>query len=81
MSRPKKILAIIAASLAGLVILVIVAAIIVVQTPWFNSFVREKIASAIESCMGAKAEIGSFSLDLRHLRVQVRDIVIHQHAP
>ncbi|HEY1241009.1 MAG TPA: translocation/assembly module TamB domain-containing protein [Bryobacteraceae bacterium] len=81
MSRPKKILAIVAASLAGLVILVIVAAIIVIQTPWFRDFVREKIVSAIESGMGAKAEIGSFSLDLRHLRVQVRDIVIHGLEP
>jgi len=81
MSRPKKILALVAASLAGLLFLVIVAAIIVIQTPWFNNFVREKIAGAIESGMGAKAEIGSFSLDLRHLRAQVRDIVIHGLEP
>lgn len=81
MSRPKKILAIVAASLAGLVILVIVAAVSVIQTPWFNNFVRDKIAGAIESGMGAKAEIGSFSFDLRHLRAEVRDIVIHGLEP
>ena len=40
MSRPKKILAIIGASLGGLIIILLLAAVIVLQSNWFANFTR-----------------------------------------
>src|SRR5579871_21316 len=77
MTRPLKIITIGAVSLAGLVIVLLLAALIVVQTAWFHNFVREKIISAVEDGTGGKADIGSFTFDWTHLRAQVRDFVIH----
>lgn len=77
MSRARRILLIAGASLAGLVIVVLAAAIIVVQTPWFQNLVREKIVSAVDDATGGRTEIGAFTFDLSRLRAEVRDFVIH----
>ncbi len=77
MSRPRKIVTIFAGSLAGLLILLFVAGIIIVQTDWFRNFVRDKIVSAVEDGTGGKAEIGSFTFDWTHLRAQIRNFVLH----
>ena len=77
MTRPARILAITAASIAGLILILLVAGVIVVQTQWFHDFVRGKIISAVEDGTGGHAEIGSFTFDWRHLRAQVRDFVLH----
>ncbi len=77
MTRGKRIALIVLASFAGLVIAVIVAALIVMQTQWFRNTVRAKIVSAVEDATGGTTEIGSFTFDVRHLRAQVRDFTIH----
>ncbi len=77
----RRILRIAAISLAGLVMAVIVAGVIIVQTQWFRNKVRTGIVSAVETATGGTAGIGAFSFDWRHLRAQVRDFTIHGLEP
>ena len=81
MSKPKKILVTIAASVAGLVLLLIVAAIIVLQTSWFANFVRDKVISLAEDSTGAVVQIGSVQFDLSHLTLRMRNVVLHGTEP
>jgi len=77
MSRARRIAAIAAASVAGLVVVAIIAGIAVVQTDWFRSMVRTRIVAAVEDGTGGTAEIGSFAFDWHHLRADIRNFVVH----
>ncbi len=81
MTRRNRILLAVAGSLAVVLALVIIAAVITIQTPWFASFAREKIVGAVEDSTGGRAEIGSFQLDLWHLTVRIRNFVLHGTEP
>jgi translocation and assembly module TamB len=81
MSRGRKIALIAAGSLAGLIIVLAVAAIVIVQTPWFRDYVRTKIVSSLEDATGGTATIGSFSFDWHQLRADVRNLVLHGLEP
>ncbi|HJT88148.1 MAG TPA: translocation/assembly module TamB domain-containing protein [Bryobacteraceae bacterium] len=81
MSRPAKIGLIIGGSIAGLVIVLVVAAIITTQTPWFRNYVRAKIVSSVEDATGGTATVGSFSFEPSHLRAVVHDFVLHGTEP
>jgi translocation and assembly module TamB len=81
MSRGRKIAAIIGGSLAGLILLVVIAGIVVVQTDWFRNFVRAKIVTAVEDATGGKVDLGSFTFAWSHLRADVNDFVIHGLEP
>ncbi len=81
MSRGKKIAAVIAGSVVSLIAILIMAAIVVVQTQWFREFVRSKIVSSIEEATGGTASAGSFSFDWHHLRADLRDLVVHGLEP
>jgi len=77
MSRGRRIAAIVAGSIAGLILIVFVAGIIIVQTPWFRNLVREKIVTAVEAATGGKVDIASFDFDWTHLRARVHGFVVH----
>jgi translocation and assembly module TamB len=77
----RKIALIVAASIAGLAVVLFVAAIIVVQSGWFRNMVRGKLVSAVEEATGGRAEVGSFSFDWTHLRAVVHDLVLHGSEP
>src|SRR6185437_11709400 len=81
MSRPRKILAIVAGSIGGLIVLLFLAVIIIVQTAWFRNLVREKIVTAVEDATGGKVDIASFNFQWTHLRAQVRGFVVHGLEP
>src|SRR5579883_240191 len=81
MTKRKKILLIAGSSVLGFVVLLVVAALIVIQTNWFANFVRQKVVAAVEDSTGGRAEIGSFQLDLSHLTVRIRDFVLHGKEP
>jgi hypothetical protein len=55
MTRGRKIIAIAASSLAGLVVIAFVAGILIVRTEWFRNMVRGKIVTAVEDATGGKA--------------------------
>jgi len=80
-SSRRKIALIIAGSLAGLAVILFVAAIVIVQTAWFRNMVRGKIVSAVEEATGGRTEVGSFSFDWTHLRAIVHDFVLHGSEP
>ena len=81
MTSRKKILVTSGASIAATVAVVVIAALIVVQTPWFANFVREKVISTVEESTGGKVEIGSFEFDWSRLTVRIRNFVLHGTEP
>ena len=81
MTRPWRIARNIGIGLAGLIAVVVVAAILVVQTDWFRNYVREKIITATEEGTGGRVEVGSFSFSWRALEAVVSDFVIHGKEP
>jgi translocation and assembly module TamB len=81
MSRRKKIFLTILACLAGLILILIVSAVIVLQAGWFRNYVKEKIIAVTEESTGGKVDLGSFAFDWKHLRASINDFVIHGTEP
>ncbi|MGI8958823.1 MAG: translocation/assembly module TamB domain-containing protein [Bryobacteraceae bacterium] len=81
MTKRKRIFLTIAAAVAGLVLVLIVAGILVVRSAWFANFVREKIIAAAEESTGGKVEIASFQFDWTHLTARIRNFVLHGTEP
>ncbi len=75
--RVGKLAAKIAAGLLALALVLLVVSIVVVQTSWFQNFVRQKIVSVTEESTGGRVEIGSFEFQLWRLQAHVRDFVLH----
>jgi translocation and assembly module TamB len=71
----------VAVGVIGLVIVVLVAAFITVQTNWFRNYVRTAIVESVESGVGGRVEIGSFEFDPMALHAVVRNFVIHGTEP
>ena len=81
MSRRKRIFTTVLLSLAGLILILVVASILVLRSNWFHQFVREKIVSVTEESTGGKVDIGSFDFDWTHLRATIRNFVLHGTEP
>ncbi|MGH9721585.1 MAG: translocation/assembly module TamB domain-containing protein [Bryobacteraceae bacterium] len=81
MKRPVRIALLSAASLAGLVIVIVIAAALIARSGWFHEQVRRRIVAEIERSTGGSVAIGSFSFDWRTLRAEVRDLVIRGTEP
>ncbi len=77
MSRAVRIPLTVISSIAGVVVLLLVGALIVIQTGWFRNLVREKMIAAIEDSTGGRAEIGNFSFSPTELRAEVDNFVLH----
>ena len=77
MTKRKRIVLTIAASLAGLVVVLVIASILVLRSAWFANFVREKIIAVTEESTGGKVEIGSFQFDWTDLTPRIRNFVLH----
>lgn len=76
MIRVSRLLRIVAALIGALLLVLVIAGIIVVQTQWFRNVVRAKIVGAVEEATGGTAQVGSFAFDWRHLRAQIHDFTI-----
>jgi translocation and assembly module TamB len=81
MTKRKRIILTIAASLVGLLLVLIVASILVLRSAWFANYVREKIIAVTEESTGGKVEIASFQFDWTHLTARVRNFVLHGTEP
>lgn len=81
MTRWKRVLLWIAGGLAGVVLLAVIAALIVVQTAWFRDYVRTKIITSAEDATGGKVDIKSFSFDWTHLHARITSFVLHGTEP
>ncbi|MGI9071674.1 MAG: translocation/assembly module TamB domain-containing protein [Bryobacteraceae bacterium] len=81
MTKRKRVILTIAASLAGLILVLIVASILVLRSAWFANFVREKIIAVTEESTGGKVQIGSFQFDWTQLTARIRNFVLHGTEP
>ena len=79
--RKKKILLTIAASVLGLVLVLVIASILVLRSAWFANYVREKIIAVTEESTGGVVEIGSFQFEWTHLTVRIRNFILHGTEP
>ncbi|HEX3684196.1 MAG TPA: translocation/assembly module TamB domain-containing protein [Bryobacteraceae bacterium] len=79
--KKKKILLTIAASLLGLILVLVIASILVLRSAWFAGYVREKIIAVAEESTGGVVEIGSFQFEWTHLTVRIRNFILHGTEP
>ncbi len=63
--------------LLALMAVVLITAVIVVQTDWFRQFVRNKIIAVTEESTGGKVDIARFDFDWTHLRATITGFVLH----
>jgi translocation and assembly module TamB len=70
-----------ALALAGVVVLVVAGAVVLVQTQWFRDYVRDSIVSSVAKSTGGRVEMSSFHFDVLSLRATVTNFVIHGKEP
>ena len=77
-----KVIAIRAAvAVAVLLVVLVVATLIVIQTSWFSNFARTKIIAAVEDSIGGRAEIGSLRVTVSPLHLRITNFVLHGLEP
>jgi translocation and assembly module TamB len=81
MSRRARILRNAGIAIAGVLALLLVGAIAVVQTDWFQNYARQKIIAAVEEGTGGHAEVSSFRFDVWHLTAVLNGFVLHGTEP
>ena len=81
MSRRKKLLAFGIGGLAGLALIVFLAALVTVQTEWFKNKVRARIVSTAETATGGRVEAGRFDYNWHNLTAEIAPFVIHGKEP
>jgi translocation and assembly module TamB len=81
MTNRKKRWLVLGGSVAAAVVVLLVAAVLVAQSQWFDTYVKDKVVATIEESTGGRAEIGSFSFDPWHLTVRIRNFVLHGNEP
>jgi translocation and assembly module TamB len=81
MSRPQRITLLVLATLAGLVVALIIAAIIFIQTSWFGNALRSRVVSTLEESTGGSASVGSASLSPSTSNLTLTDVVLRGSEP
>ncbi len=81
MSRRLRIPLYVLAGAAGLAIVLVLAAVIVVRSEWFRDAVRARIAAEIGDSTGGRVELGAFGFNWRTLTACVHNLVIHGAEP
>lgn len=81
MSRAQKIAVIAAAAILAAILFVFVAVIVVVSTPWFRNFARDRVVAGIGEATGGRAELGEFALFPARLGAQLANFVLHGTEP
>ena len=81
MSGRMKILRRVAIALAALIVVLGIAAVLILQSAWFQNYLKQTILASTGESTGGKAEIGTFHFDWRHLSAVATDFVIHGTEP
>jgi uncharacterized protein involved in outer membrane biogenesis len=81
MKRPVKITLWVTAVLAGLVLLLGIAAVLILPSNWFREKVRAGIVNEIERVSGGRVEIGAFRVDWSKLTAEIAPFVLHGTEP
>jgi translocation and assembly module TamB len=71
----------IAGVLAGLILVIGVAGVLVLRSSWFYEKVRAGIIGTVEKATGGRVEIASLQFDWKQLRAEVKSLVIHGTEP
>jgi len=69
------------AGVFGLALLTMVATILTVRSAWFHDRVRRRMVQTVEDATGGRVEIAAFRFDWKHVRAEVRGLVIHGLEP
>ncbi len=80
MTRKRKVVTVIA-SLAGLVLLAIGAAVLVLESSWFYEKVRSGIVTTVSDATGGRVSIGAFHLDWKRMRVELTSLQVAGKEP
>lgn len=67
--------------LGGAVVAMVFASVLIVQSPWFHSKVRDGIVAEIERATGARVEAAAFHFDWHTLRAELDGLVLHGTEP
>jgi autotransporter translocation and assembly factor TamB len=81
MTKGRKIATIVGLSLAGLIVVVVVAALIVLNTAWFRGWVRQKIITTVEQSTGGAVDVQAFEFNPWKMRAVVDGLVLHGTEP
>ena len=65
----------------GIAVLLGLAAVIILPSPWFRDKVRDRLVSEIERSTGGRADIGVFNFDWNSLTAEVTPLVVHGSEP
>ncbi len=65
----------------ALMVVLAIAVLLVVQSSWFENYVKQTIITSAEESTGGKVEIGTFHFYWRHLTAVATDFVIHGTEP
>lgn len=65
----------------GLAVLLGLAAVIILPSPWFRDKVRDRLVSEIERSTGGRADVGVFNFDWNTLTAEVTPLVVHGSEP
>ena len=67
--------------LGALIVVLAIAVLLVVQSSWFENYVKQTIITSTEESTGGKVEIGTFHFYWAHLTAVATDFVIHGTEP
>ncbi len=81
MTKPVKVALFGLVGLAGIVLAIVIAGLITVQSDWFKNQIREKIVAVTENATGGRVEIGKFNYDWRGLTAEVGPFIVHGREP
>src|SRR5579863_499898 len=77
MSRPIRMLRSAALVLLALIVVLGVAGILLVQSAWFQNYIKQTIISSTDQSTGGRTEVGTFRFEWRRFRAVATDFVIH----
>ncbi len=69
------------ASLATLLLILAVAAVLVLRSGWFHEKARQRIVEELERATGGSATLGAFVFDWRLFTLQFQDLTLHGTEP
>src|SRR5580658_2837656 len=81
MTRTRKRLLIVAATLSSFLLLSAISAVLILQSHWFYNQVRTRLVTTVETATGGRVEIGAFRFNWRTLRAEVDNFTLHGTEP
>jgi translocation and assembly module TamB len=76
-----KLLRKLAIVLAGFIVVLAIAAVLIVRSQWFQNYLERTIIASVGESTGGKADMGAFHLEWTHLSAVATDFVIHGTEP